>query len=131
MKLRDLDLSDNRVNAEHRALGLPPVEAAVTGLARAEPGLRLTMWSVALLMAGLTIYLAARLLDQPDDRPALQLVVAALESREFWTAVAGGLLAQTVDGALGMAYGITSTSFLLATAGLTPPANRKLVEVMP
>jgi hypothetical protein len=25
MKIRDLDLSDSPINAEHRALGLPPV----------------------------------------------------------------------------------------------------------
>lgn len=99
MKVRDIDLSENRVNAEHRALGLPPVAASVTALARPETSLRLTMWSVALLLAGLTMVLAARLLDQSDGRPALQLVGATLESREFWIAVAVGLLAQTVDGA--------------------------------
>lgn len=38
----------------------------------------------------------------------------------FWTAAGVGLLAQVVDGALGMAYGITATSFLLSTG--TPPA---------
>ena len=128
MKIRDLDLSDNRVNAEHRALGLPPVEASVTALAQPEPALRLTMWSIALLLGGLTVYLAARLMNQPDGRPALQLVVVALESREFWTAVAVGLLAQTVDGALGMAYGITSTSFLLA-GGASPAMASASVHI--
>ncbi|HET9821361.1 MAG TPA: sulfite exporter TauE/SafE family protein, partial [Burkholderiaceae bacterium] len=49
----------------------------------------------------------------------LHLIDAALHSKEFWAAVAVGLVAQTVDGALGMAYGITSTSFLLAT-GASP-----------
>ena len=34
MKLRDLDYSDHPVNAEHQALGLPPVEAHVTAAAR-------------------------------------------------------------------------------------------------
>jgi hypothetical protein len=104
------------------------VEASVTALARPETSLRLTMWSVALLLAGLTMILAVRLLDQPDGRPALQLVAAALESREFWTAVAVGLLAQTVDGALGMAYGITSTSFLLA-GGASPAVASASVHI--
>ncbi len=31
-----------------------------------------------------------------------------------------GLIAQLVDGSLGMAYGVTSTTLLLAIAGLTP-----------
>lgn len=38
----------------------------------------------------------------------------------FWTTVLVGFLAQAVDGALGMAYGITSTTFLLSTG--VPPA---------
>lgn len=37
----------------------------------------------------------------------------------FWSAVAVGLLAQVIDGALGMAYGITTSSFLLAV-GASP-----------
>jgi uncharacterized protein len=43
-----------------------------------------------------------------------------LASGSFWKAAAVGLFAQVVDGALGMAYGVTSTSFLLATG--VPPA---------
>jgi hypothetical protein len=39
-----------------------------------------------------------------------------------------GLLAQTVDGALGMAYGITSTSFLLAT-GASPAVASASVHI--
>jgi len=31
-----------------------------------------------------------------------------------------GFIAQLVDGSLGMAYGVTSTTLLLAIAGLTP-----------
>jgi len=127
MKVRDLDLSDNAVNAEHRALGLPPVEASVTRSA-GEPSLRLVMWSVSLLLGGLTLYLAARLFNQPDGKPALQLIVATLETPEFWSAVAVGLVAQTVDGALGMAYGITSTSFLLAT-GSSPAVASASVHI--
>lgn len=40
---------------------------------------------------------------------------------EFFRYVAVGFIAQMVDGALGMAYGVTSTSFLLA-AGVPPAA---------
>ncbi|HET9822317.1 MAG TPA: hypothetical protein VFQ16_10880, partial [Burkholderiaceae bacterium] len=115
MKVRDLDLSDHPVNAEHQALGLPPVEVAVTRRRDGDPGLRWTFWSVLLLLGGASLFLVGRLFNQPDGQSGLHLIDAALHSKEFWAAVAVGLVAQTVDGALGMAYGITSTSFLLAT----------------
>lgn len=40
-----------------------------------------------------------------------------------------GLLAQLVDGALGMGYGVTSTSLLLAVASLTPAAASASVHL--
>jgi uncharacterized membrane protein YfcA len=130
MKVRDLDLSDNPVNAEHQALGLPPVEVAVTaatGRNGTEPVLRWTMWSVLLLLGGASLYLITRLFSQ-DGQSGLHLITVALHSREFWAAVAVGLVAQTVDGALGMAYGITSTSFLLAT-GASPAVASASVHI--
>lgn len=42
------------------------------------------------------------------------MVIGTLTHPLFWGAVGIGLLAQTVDGALGMAYGVTASSFLLA-----------------
>ena len=114
MKIRDLDLSDNPVNAEHQALGLPPIEHAVTHSAD-HPVLRFAMWSVVFLLMGVIVFLGTRLFNQPDGHTGFQIIAETLESRAFWSAVAVGLLAQTVDGALGMAYGITSTSFLLAS----------------
>ncbi|KPF46000.1 hypothetical protein IP87_04940 [beta proteobacterium AAP121] len=116
MKIRDLDLSDTPLNAEHQALGLPPVEK---GLAASplHPVLRAAMWSVLLLLAGVIAWLGTRLAQQHDS---WQIVSAVLHSEAFWWAVLVGLIAQAIDGALGMAYGITSTSFLLATG--SPPA---------
>jgi uncharacterized membrane protein YfcA len=127
MKVRDLDLSDNPVNAEHQALGLPPVEMSVTHSSE-YPVLRLTMWSVVLLLGAVTAVMMARLFNQPNGDSGLHVIAAALESRAFWSAVAVGLLAQTVDGALGMAYGITSTSFLLAT-GASPAVASASVHI--
>jgi uncharacterized membrane protein YfcA len=51
----------------------------------------------------------------------LRPAAAALASAEFWQAAAVGLFAQLIDGALGMAYGVTSTSFLLSIG--VPPAT--------
>jgi uncharacterized protein len=40
-----------------------------------------------------------------------------------------GFVAQLVDGALGMAYGVTSTTLLLAVAGLTPALASTVVHI--
>lgn len=129
MKVRDLDLSSNPVNAEHEALGLPPLENAVTHAGDAgHPVLRVAMWSVVFLLMAVTIALASRLFNQPSGHTGFQIIAEALASQEFWAAVAVGLLAQTVDGALGMAYGITSTSFLLAT-GSSPAVASASVHI--
>jgi uncharacterized protein len=58
----------------------------------------------------------------------MQLIIATVTGEAFWKAVLVGLLAQTVDGALGMAYGITSTSFLLAT-GSSPAVASASVHI--
>ena len=124
MKIRDLDYTDSPLNAEHQALGLPPVEREVASAA-AHPVLRIAMWSVLLLMAGVIAFLATQLLQRQDG---LSLARGVLHSDAFWWAVAVGLLAQTVDGALGMAYGITSTTFLLAT-GSSPAMASASVHI--
>jgi len=129
MKVRALDLSANPVNAEHAALGLPPLENAVTHAGDAgHPVLRVAMWSVVFLLMAVTIALASRLFNQPNGHTGFEIIGEALVSREFWAAVAVGLIAQTVDGALGMAYGITSTSFLLAT-GSNPAVASASVHI--
>ncbi len=127
MKIRDLDLSDNPINTEHRALGLPPVEIALTHPAE-HPVLRRAMWAVLFLLLGATIYLLGRLFNQPNGDSVMRVIAETLHSHAFWSAVAVGLLAQTVDGALGMAYGITSTSFLLAT-GVSPAVASASVHI--
>ncbi len=124
MKIRDLDLSDSPINAEHQALGLPPVEKELSK-AVAHPVLRVAMWSVLLLMAGVIAWLGTRLAQQHDS---VHLVAQVLHSDAFWWAVLVGLIAQAIDGALGMAYGITSTSFLLAT-GSSPAVASASVHI--
>ena len=127
MKIRDLDLSDNPINAEHRALGLPPIEVALTHPPE-HPVLRRAMWAILFLLLGATIYLLGRLFNQPNGDSVMRVIAETLHSPAFWSAVAVGLLAQTVDGALGMAYGITSTSFLLAT-GVSPAVASASVHI--
>ena len=127
MKIRDLDLSDNPINAEHRALGLPPIEIALTHPAE-HPVLRRAMWAILFLLLGATLYLLGRLFNQPNGDSVMRVIAETLHSHAFWSAVAVGLLAQAVDGALGMAYGITSTSFLLAT-GVSPAVASASVHI--
>jgi uncharacterized protein len=112
MKVRHLDLSDSPANAEHAALGLPPLETAVThGGALPAAGmpvqgaaatlvategaalLRVVMWSVVALLLIVTFTLGTKLFGSEHAQGAsgLTLVQQALSSREFWAAVAVGL----------------------------------------
>jgi uncharacterized membrane protein YfcA len=65
-------------------------------------------------LLGLLLLLGARFFGELPPPDVAQTVRDVLASPEFWGAVGIGLLAQTVDGALGMAYGVTASSFLLA-----------------
>lgn len=80
---------------------------------------------LTLLVFGIGVVLYLR---SDHVRALLQQVGAGLVTRGFWTAAGVGLLAQIVDGALGMAYGITSTSFLLST-GVPPAAASASVHI--
>lgn len=119
MKFRDLDLDSSPVNEEHQALGLPPVESTYTH-PQQHPVLRIAVYIAGLMLLSASGYLLFRFLSQGDAHHNLGIIEEVITSKLFWSAVAVGLLAQTVDGALGMAYGITSTSFLLASG--VPPA---------
>lgn len=127
MKIRDLDLSDSPLNAEHQALGLPPLENEFSHPSH-HPVMRMAMWSVIFLLSGVLIYLSTRLFNQSNGQSGFEVIAQTLQGQAFWSAVAVGLLAQTVDGALGMAYGITSTSFLLA-AGTSPAVASASVHI--
>lgn len=127
MKIRNLDLSDNTINAEHQALGLPPVEDDVTHPSD-HPVMRIAMWAVVFMLAGVMLYLGSRLFNGEHSRTGFELIQDTLRNPDFWKAVAVGLLAQTVDGALGMAYGITSTTFLLAS-GASPAVASASVHI--
>jgi uncharacterized protein len=113
MKIRDLDLSDTPVNQEHQALGLPPIENIPL-----HPVIRTAVWFAALTLIGLIALGAAHLFGTSWDQ-GISTIKMTLDDSMFWNALLVGLLAQIVDGALGMAYGLTSTSFLLAT-GASP-----------
>lgn len=127
MKIRNLDLTDNAINAEHTALGLPPVEDDVSHPSN-HPVLRIAVWAVGFLLIGVVAYLGSKLFNGEHEQTGWQLIASTVTGEAFWKAVLVGLIAQTVDGALGMAYGITSTSFLLAT-GSSPAVASASVHI--
>lgn len=128
MKIRDLDLSSSPLNAEHEALGLPPVEDYVSHPDN-HPLLRSAMWFAILVLAGLLLFITWRLFfGDNGGHSGLQIIESTLSSHTFWSAVAVGFFAQMIDGALGMAYGITATTFLLS-AGASPAAASASVHI--
>lgn len=127
MKIRDLDLSPTPVNTEHQALGLPPVEGFV-GQPN-HPVLRAAMWFAVVTLVSLLAFFAWRLFfGDHGGHSGLEIIEETLTSQVFWSAVAVGFFAQMVDGALGMAYGITATTFLLST-GASPAAASASVHI--
>lgn len=127
MKIRNLDLTPNPVNEEHQQLGLPPVEQAVSH-AGMQPMLHAAVWFTSLVLIALALFLMGRLFLPNNWAGGWETIAATLGSSLFWGAVAVGFLAQAVDGALGMAYGVTSTTFLLAL-GASPATASASVHI--
>lgn len=128
MKIRHLDSKPGPLAQEHAALGLPPLEDAVIHPEN-HPVLRLAMWLTIGLLVSLLGYLGWRLFfgDHAGATPT-HIIEQAIHDPMFWSAVAVGFLAQAIDGALGMAYGLTATTFLLST-GATPAAASASVHI--
>lgn len=117
MKIRNLDLEASD-SESHRQLGLPPLEEAVTH-AGTHPVLRMATGFASVTLLAITLYLLSRLFLPNNWASGLHAILETLTGFSFWAAVLVGFAAQAVDGALGMAYGITATTFLLGT-GVSP-----------
>lgn len=132
MKIRRPDFEDTTVNSEHAALGLPPVEEKITHSAKAAVRSN-RIWVLAsalmVLVAGGVWYLTVRGGAEVLSFASLpEFIQRLVSSPEFWMAVSVGFAAQAIDGALGMAYGISSTTFLLGT-GASPAAASTAVHI--
>ena len=130
MKFRDIDLSDNALNSEHERLGIPPLERSIEKIALADSQSRVirgAVWLTSSMLALAVCFLLIQLFGS-GTTAAKALLSEALASDVFWSAVAVGLFAQIVDGALGMAYGLTSTTFLMAS-GVSPAMASASVHV--
>lgn len=111
MKIRRLDL-DDRISVDHEHQGLPPLEAEIT---HTQNFLKPLLHTFGILFGLLALAAGIAFLTQDADT-----IMKGLSSDLFWMAAAVGLGAQIIDGALGMAYGITATTFLLGVG--VPPA---------
>jgi uncharacterized membrane protein YfcA len=109
VKLRQPDLARA---PQHDIHGVALAEQAAA-TAAAHPVLRIATWFTAFTLTALTLYLTARLFLPNNWSAGAQTIASTLQGGAFWSAVAIGLLAQAVDGALGMAYGVTASTFLL------------------
>lgn len=89
-----------------------------------DPALYLAARLTLVLLAVLFIFIASQLLVSGN----YHAVAEVLTSRAFWSAAAVGFLAQAVDGALGMAYGVTATTFLLSS-GASPAMASASVHI--
>jgi uncharacterized membrane protein YfcA len=87
-----------------------------------------TVLSIALLCFGLLLalifYLNYEMLANADWKK----VIAYIQTEKFWKYAAVGFIAQLIDGALGMAYGVSATTFLLS-AGVSPVSASAAVHL--
>lgn len=111
MKIRHLDY-DAPESQQHAQQGLPLLEVEVTH----KQSLATFIKTFAILFGVMTMAIGVVYLVAPDSHA----ITDGLMSHAFWLAFAIGLGAQVIDGALGMAYGITATTFLLGSG--VPPA---------
>lgn len=77
----------------------------------------------ALLITG---YLLGQLISPPEVGSYASSILTNLDENFLWFILAG-FIAQLIDGALGMAYGVTATSFLLSF-GISPAASSASVH---
>ena len=118
MKIRRLDLENQDISQPHIELSLPPAEYDVTHAAE-HPLLKIASYLVVAVLTGLIFYFSYQVFFGDNKLSGTEIIGNALRDPMFWSAVAVGLIAQVIDGALGMAYGITASSFLLAV-GASP-----------
>jgi uncharacterized protein len=88
-------------------------------LRKPDPMLRTATWFTAITITAVALYLTGRLFLSGGGSAGVQAVASTLQGSAFWIALAIGIAAQAVDGALGMGYGVTASSFLLGT-GASP-----------
>jgi len=90
----------------------------------------LNIWKITLSCLVIFLIAGCTISDNNSNlfEQSFTFLLKLIQSEYFWWTVGIGLIAQTIDGALGMAYGLTSNSFLLSI-GATPAAASGAVHV--
>jgi len=88
--------------------------------------LRIWIYSCSIPALLVTGYIAGRFISPDDIGQFGNSVIENLDENILWFILAG-FIAQLIDGALGMAYGVTATSFLLSF-GLSPAVSSASVH---
>jgi uncharacterized membrane protein YfcA len=120
---RNSEYTNSKLNKDHLKFGLPPAEEGSNTLK-----LNRKIFIQVFLLIGLGIVFWLLSLSPEAKIRIATFASDVITSDLFYEAILVGLLAQLVDGSLGMAYGITSTSFLIGI-GATPAAASGAVHV--
>ena len=112
------EIPAEEVEREHAELGLPPVEEEISHPGKT-PLMQVATYLVMAMLLGLVAYFLYQLFIGKHERSGAEILAQTFHDPMFWSAVGVGFLAQVIDGALGMAYGVTASSFLLAVGA--PP----------
>lgn len=120
---RNSEYTNSKLNKDHLKFGLPPAEEGSNTL---KINRKIFLQVFLLISLGVVFWL---LNLSPETKISIASFASNLVTSDlFYEAILVGLLAQLVDGSLGMAYGITSTSFLIGI-GATPAAASGAVHV--
>jgi len=120
---RNSEYTNSKLNKDHLKFGLPPAEEDSNTL---KINRKIFLQVFLLISLGVVFWL---LNLSPETKISIASFASNLVTSDlFYEAILVGLLAQLVDGSLGMAYGITSTSFLIGI-GATPAAASGAVHV--
>ena len=120
---RKSEYTNTKLNKDHLKFGLPPADEDSNTLK-----VDRKIFLKAFLLIGLGIFFWLLNLSPEAKKSLASFTSDVITSDLFYQAILVGLLAQLVDGSLGMAYGITSTSFLIGI-GATPAAASGAVHV--
>jgi uncharacterized membrane protein YfcA len=120
---RNSNYTNSKLNKDHLKFGLPPADEDSNTL---KVNRKLFLQVFLLMSFGMIFWLLN--LSSEAKINLVSFASNVVTSDLFYEAILVGLLAQLVDGSLGMAYGITSTSFLIGI-GATPAAASGAVHV--
>jgi uncharacterized membrane protein YfcA len=120
---RNSEYTNSKLNKDHLKFGLPPAAEDSNTLKFSRK-----IFTQVFLLVSLSIVFWLLSLSPEAKISIAKFTSDLITSDLFYKAILVGLLAQLVDGSLGMAYGITSTSFLIGI-GASPAAASGAVHV--